>query len=120
MGRIYPPELQLNDDNASDTEAQFLDLQLSIKNGFTSSKVYDKRDDFDFDMVNFLILMGTFPRFISYSVYISQHIRYARVSSHVTDFIARNEILTFKFLQQSYRYHKHSKSFFFKILSPTL
>ena len=45
--QIYPPELQLN------TEAPFLDLHLSIANGFVSSKIYETRDDFDFDIVNF-------------------------------------------------------------------
>ena len=39
--------LQLNKANTSDTEAPFLDLHLSISNGFVSSKLYDKRDDFD-------------------------------------------------------------------------
>ena len=53
VNRIYPPELQLNKPNTSDTEAPFLDLHLSVSNGFVSSKIYDKRDDFDFDIVNF-------------------------------------------------------------------
>ena len=53
VNRIYPPELQLNKANTSDTEAPFLDLHLSISNGFVSSKIYDKRDAFDFDIVNF-------------------------------------------------------------------
>ena len=61
VNRIYPPELQLNKANTSDTEAQFLDLHLSISNGFVSSKIYDKRDDFDFDIVNFPFWMVTFP-----------------------------------------------------------
>ena len=43
--KIYPPELQLNKANTSDTEAPFLDLHLSISNGFVSSKIYDKLDD---------------------------------------------------------------------------
>ena len=51
--QIYPPELQLNKANITDTEAPFLDLHLSIANGFVSSKSYDKRDNFDFDTVNF-------------------------------------------------------------------
>ena len=46
--QIYPPELQLNKANNSDTEAPFLDLHLSISNGFVSSKIYDKRDGFLF------------------------------------------------------------------------
>ena len=53
VNQIYPPELQLNKANISDTEAPFLDLHLSVSNGFVSSKIYDKRDDFDFDIVNF-------------------------------------------------------------------
>ena len=44
VDRIYPPEYQLNTVNASDIEAPFLNLQLSISNGFVSSKIY-KRDD---------------------------------------------------------------------------
>ena len=47
FNQIYPPELQLNKANTSDTEASFLDLHLSFSNGFVSSKIYDKRDDFD-------------------------------------------------------------------------
>ena len=61
--RIYPPELQLNKANASDIEAPFLDLHLSILNGFVSSKIYYKRDDLDFDRVFsffFFFWTGTF------------------------------------------------------------
>ena len=66
VNRIYPPELQLNKANTSYTEAPFLDLHLSISNGFVSSKIYDKRDDFDFDIVNFPFLDGDVPRSTSY------------------------------------------------------
>ena len=71
-------ELQLNKSNTTDTEALFLDLHLCIANyGFVSSKIYDKRDDFDFDIVNFPFLDGGVPRRFSYGVYISQLIRFA-------------------------------------------
>ena len=76
-----------------------------------SSKIYDKRDDFDFDIVNFPFLDGDVPRRASYGVYISQLIRFARVCNHVTDFNARNKCLTAKLLQQGYRYHKLRKTF---------
>ena len=78
---------------------------------FVSSKIYDKRDDFDFDIVNFPFLDGDVPRRASYGVYISQLIRFARVCNHVTDFNARNKSLTAKLLQQGYRYHKLRKTF---------
>ena len=89
----------------------FLDLHLSISNWFVSSKIYDKRDNFDFDIVNFPFLDGDVPRSTSYRVYISQLIRFARVSSHVADFNARNKSLTAKLLQLGYRYHKLRKTF---------
>ena len=52
VSQIYPSELQLNKANTSDTEAAFLDLHLSISIDIVSTKIYDKRDDFDFDIVN--------------------------------------------------------------------
>ena len=46
--------------NSFDTEAPFLDLNLFITNGIVSSKIYDKRDDFNFEIVNSLFLMEMF------------------------------------------------------------
>ena len=110
VNQIYPQA------NTTDTEAPppppyTLDLHLSIANGFVSSKMYDKRDDFDFDIVNFPFLYGEVPRRASYGVYISQFIRFARVCNHVADFNARSRCLTAK-LQQGYRCHKLRKTFF--------
>ena len=51
VGRIYSPELQLNKLNASDAEAPFLDLHFFYFKWSGSSKIFDKRDDFDFDMI---------------------------------------------------------------------
>ena len=59
--RICPAELQLNKANASDTEAAFLDFNLSIHNDTVSTKIYVKQGDFDFDIVNFPILDGDVP-----------------------------------------------------------
>ena len=111
VNQIYPPELKLNKANTLDTEAPFLDLHLFISNGFGSFKIYDKRDDFDFDIVNFPFLDGDVPRRPSYGVYISQLIRFARVCSNVEDSNARNKCLTAKLLKQGYRYHKLRKAF---------
>ena len=90
MAKLYPPEQhaceQLNKANIKDTEASFFDLHPSTANGFVSSKINDKRDDFDFDIVNFPFLDSFSPRRASYSVYISQLIRFSRVCNyHVVD-----------------------------------
>ena len=94
--RIYPSELQLNQANVSDAEASFLDLHLSISDGFVKTKIYDKRDDFDFDIVHFPFRDGDVPRSASCGVYISQVIRFARVSSPVDDFNTRNKVFDSK------------------------
>ena len=77
VGQIYPTELQLNKANSSDTEAPFLDLNLSITNGIVSSKIYDKRDDFNFEMLvshflmeMFLALLPMVYIFLSLSVWL--------------------------------------------------
>ena len=67
--RIYPAELQLNKANASDTEAALLDLSLSIHNATVSTKIYNKRDDFD--IVNFPFLDDNVPRRPSYGTYLN-------------------------------------------------
>ena len=111
VSQILPSELQLNKANTSDTEAVFLDLHLSIYNDIVSTKIYDKRDDFDFKIVNFPFLDDDVPRSTSYGVYISQLIRFARASSYITDFNTRNKFLTQKLLKQGYWYHKLCKTF---------
>ena len=109
--QVYPSDLQLNKASTSDTEAAILDLHLSISNDIVSTKMYDERDDFDFEIVKFPFLDGDVPRSTSYGVYISQLIRFARTSSHVADFNTRNELLTPKLLKQGYRCHKLRKFF---------
>ena len=111
VNHIYTSELQLNKAYVSGTEASFLYLHLSIMDGFVKTKIFNKRGDFDFDSVNFPFLDGDVPRSTSYDVYISQLIRFARVSSNVDDFNTRSKVLTAKLLRQLYRYYKLRKAF---------
>ena len=57
VGQIYSTEFQLNKANSSYTEALFLDLNLSISYGIVSSKIYDKRKHFNFEILNFPFFM---------------------------------------------------------------
>ena len=97
VNHIYPSELRLNKANVSDTETSYLDLHLSISDGFVKTKNNDKENKFDFDIVNLPFLVGDVPRSTSYGVYISQPIRFARVSSHVDFLNTCNKVLTENF-----------------------
>ena len=76
-----------------------------------STKIYDKQDDFSFEIVNFQFLDGDVSRSSSYGVYILQFIRFARVCSNVCNFNNRNKYLTSKLLKKGYWYHKLHKAF---------
>ena len=73
MDRIYAPKLEINNVNATDTEAAFLDLHLSISNGFVSSKNFDMRNEFDFDIVTHPFSDGDVPHSIILWGYLLLH-----------------------------------------------
>jgi hypothetical protein len=76
---IYPDELEINDTTESDKSASYLDILLSIdSNGRLTTSLSDKRDDFEFAIVNFPFLCSNIPLSPTYGVYFSQLIRYAR------------------------------------------
>ena len=77
VSHLYPAELQLNIANLSDAEAHILDLNVSITNGIIASKIYNKRDNFNVELVYFPFLDGDVSSAPSYGVYISQLIRFA-------------------------------------------
>ena len=74
-------------------------------------KFMKKRDNFDFDIVNFPFMDGDIPRHTVYEVYISKSIRFARASSNLSDLNFRNKAFIAKLLRQVYRYFKLRKAF---------
>ena len=84
---------------------------MSISNGIASSKIYEKQDNFNSEIVNCPFLDRDVPRSPSYGVYISQLVRFARACSNVDDFKNRDLFLTAKLLKQGYSYHKIQKAF---------
>ena len=103
LHRIYPDELEIKDTTDSLNSASYLDLHLEHdKNGRLSTRIYDKRDDFDFQIVNYPYLCSNIPSSPAYGVYISQLIRYSRVCSDYHDFLQRCVVLTERLLKQGY------------------
>ena len=81
----------------------YLDLHLEFnEDGELFTRLYDKRDDFDFPIVNFPYLSSDIPESPAYGVFVSQLIRYARVCSKYEDFLFRGSIPISKLLKQGY------------------
>jgi len=100
---IYPRELEIKDTTESSRSASYLDLLLGYdSDGKLCTKLYDKRDDFTFSIVNFPFLCSNIPSSPAYGVYMSQLIRYARASNKYDDFLLRGRLLTKKLLTQGY------------------
>ena len=96
----------------TDHLADYLDLTFIIDSGGKlSTRLYDKRDDFDFHIANFPFLSSNIPSGPSYGVYISQLIRYARCCSHYDDFRYRHKCLVDRLLSQGYKALRLEKSF---------
>jgi hypothetical protein len=100
---IYLPELEVKETTYTSSSASFLDLYLeSEDSGQISTKIYDKRDDFNFKIINFPNVCSNIPAFPAYGVCISQLIRNARASSNYSDFLKRHLHLRNRLLEQDY------------------
>jgi len=106
---IYPPELDITTDDESDQHVHYLDLDILIKNTKFSYCIYDKRDKFNFPIVNFPNLSGNIPTSHSYSVFLSQLVRYARGCFYFEDFQMRTSSLIVRLLKQNFRLHRLEK-----------
>ena len=86
------------------SSASILDLYLEFDDsGQLSTKIYDKRDDFNFKNINFPNMCNNIPASPVYGVCISQLIRYTRASSNYSDFLKRHLHLRNRLLDQGYK-----------------
>ena len=100
---IYPRELEIKETTETAASSSYLDCYLYIENGKLATRLYDKRDDFNFPIVNFPFLSSNIPYAPAYGIYISQLIRFARACSNYQDFMERGKALTTKLLSQGYQ-----------------
>ena len=103
---IYPDALTLNKENEKDDKATFLDQDIQVKDGMFVTKIYDKRDNFKFDIVSMPDLSGNIPKKPAYGTFTSQIIRYARGCTFIKDFSDRVTQLCKKLTKQGYQLNK--------------
>jgi hypothetical protein len=83
---IYPPEIVCNRENLTDTKGHFLEIDISITStGKFQTKIFDKRDEFNFDIVKYPSINSNIPDRTVYSVFVSQTLRFLRVCSEFND-----------------------------------
>ena len=93
---IYPVELDIKDTTDADHHGSYLDLLLTYDNFHRLQvKLYDKRDDSNFNIVNFPFLSSNIPQSPAYGFFVSQLIRYARASSLYEDFFYEKSTFDF-------------------------
>ena len=78
---IYPEELVLLNTNINRTNVHYLDLNIFLHSGVFKYSLFDKRNDFDFNVISYPFLSGNIPKIPTYGVYVSQLIRFCNVSS---------------------------------------
>ena len=94
VDRIYTTELEIKDTTDTDGFASYLDLHIEIESERRlRTKLYDKRDDFNFTIVNFPFICNNIPATPAYELCISQLIRYSRACGSYQDFLDRNHKL---------------------------
>ena len=111
VDRIYPIELETKDTSDTDKSTSYLNLHLEIDSeGRLRTNPYDKRDDFNFPIVNFPFICSNIPAAPAYGVYISQLILYSRACGSYQDFFDRGLLLTRKLLNQGFQLVKLKSS----------
>ena len=108
---IYPPELQLKKTTETPTALSYLDIFIKIQCGKYSTTLYDKRDSFKFDIVNFPRMDSNIPCKPAYGVYISQVVRIGRICSSYHQFCERHHKLSERLIKQGFRYLELCKAF---------
>ena len=97
---IYPEELQLNKENVDDTEANFLDLHIKIDNGVFTTMLYDKRDNFGFDITRLPYRNSNIPCRMFYSSIAAECLRVCRATSSENQAILSIKSLLFRMGRQ--------------------
>jgi hypothetical protein len=100
---IYPPELEVKETTDTGSSASFWTYTLNLTTGQLSTKIYYKRDDFNFKIINFPNMCSNIPASPAYGVYISQLIPYARASSNYSDFLKHHLHLRNRLLDQGHK-----------------
>ena len=99
---IYPREMVVNKTSSSYIKCNYLDMAISICNGKFDVKLYDKRNDYNFNVISYPFLDGNIPKDRSHGIFISQLIRICKVNTNLVHFLTEVKYLSKKLIEQSF------------------
>ena len=108
---IYPVEMVLKKTNLSPQKVNFLDVTISIYQGKFKYEYYDKRNDFNFNVISFPFMNGNLPKTQMHVLFISQLIRYCNTNSTFSSFIKCSNKLYKKLITQGFEPERLQKNF---------
>ena len=111
ISNIYPQQLELKRTTETDSRLSYLDLEVNISDRRFTTAVFDKRDGFNFHIVNFPHMDSNIPSKPAYGVYISQLVRIGRICDSYKSFFTRHHQLTCRLVKQGFLYDKLVTSF---------
>ena len=111
ISEIYPSELVLKKTTENSGMVSYLDVGVIVTSGQFITTIYDKRDSFNFPIVNFPFMSSNIPAVPSYGIYISQLVRIGRICSTYDEFVKRNMVITSRLIKQGFLYTKLVTSF---------
>jgi hypothetical protein len=99
---IYGTSLKLDKSQTKNGRIPFLDLSIATGGRHDRINVYDKTDDFAFTVLKYGFADSNVSRRSGLQVLITQLIRFARITSTLTDFKRRTEDICYIMRKQGY------------------
>ena len=103
---IYPAEMEIENTNLSVNTSTYLDLYISVHRGKYSYRVFDKRKEFNFKVINYPFLPSNNPKYATYGVFTSQLIRLCQVNSNIHSLKKSFKELCSQFIKQGFNKSK--------------
>ena len=108
---IYPPSLELTQENTDFLKANVLDMEVQLENGIICTKVYCKTDAFPFNVISLPFLETNIDKRICYKVFYGQIIRFQRLCSYISGFEERTKHLIDVLISRNYKFNKLQREF---------
>ena len=98
---VYPTELELKKENNSNSCASFLDLYIYIENGEFHTRLFDKRDNFGFDIVRMSFYCSNIPSKMFYGSIGAEFLKITRATNKIEDLSRTSKQLLSRMLKQN-------------------